>query len=141
MAYLANTLSVGCGRLEITDEKGTTRSFQEMCPTPYEIKVGTFPPGVKEWSYGVEGWYRVITTLTTDGKTTILAEGSWSTWGNDYVNPSRHYKEDRENAIKAIPQEVLDRNEAIEKNAAREREVRRKQSGGFLNGRWVEPVA
>jgi hypothetical protein len=133
MAYLAHTLVVGCGRLEVQDERGNTRSFQEM---------NTHRPfGVKEWSYGTDGWYRIITTLTVDGETTILAEGSWPTYGSDYVAPSRRYSLERQKAIEAIPEEVMARLRVAEKAEIRKREALRKQFGGFVNGRWVEPVA
>lgn len=94
-------------------------SLQLSCPSGnvlqyQQVNTWSYPPGVKLWSRGTEGWYYRIATL--DGPMaetghvtcyTILAKASWDTYGNAYVGPSKQFKADLAAAIAAIPADIL----------------------------------
>jgi hypothetical protein len=97
-----------CSSLELSCPNGNVLHYQRVNTH------STYPQGVKVWSRGTDGWYSRLATL--DGPLletghvssfTLIAKGGWSTWGNDYIAPSKQFDADLAAAIAAIPSETI----------------------------------
>jgi aromatic ring hydroxylase len=96
MARKSNYVSAKIeGGLVLTDHKGKVRRFSK-----YHKTSENYPKNLSEWTYAVEGWYRRV--FIDESTVQIIAEGSWSTEGNDYLSPSRDYHNQVQEYLQSI---------------------------------------